>query len=372
MLKKVRSSRYHRGETGGDGRSPKFGYGNPWHMSLRQGFFCWFTCHLGEVRPSRTVGENMRTAKLGLLFVSAVLVVSPQAEAGPIIWTSTSFTANTSARVGRSSAFSAPSGFTSTEALDTDTANSSTLPLPGPTDTDFVQSSVVLDNGLPNWRQATGVGDATGTLATTTLNAGGGAVSRNTSILNQTIKSEGIGTTIFMGEFISTGNPLDLAFDGTYNLFAFSQNNLLSSIQRGEGQVTATLLVQNLTSLSTVSSTTIFNQSAVRASFGVTNIFEQPFSGGLSVDLSDTAGDAMKVTITTIGRGTSYAHRTSFESSSFGPAGAQGAGTFNEFNATFTTEPFVNPIPEPSSLVLLTLGCVGAWAFRRSKHSRNN
>ena len=289
--------------------------------------------------------------------------------AAPITWTSTNFTIGGDSIVGRThTAYDAGvpyNGFRSIEARDTDSTSGATLPLPGPTDSDKFGTAVNIENGLPNQRRASSTGSWIGDpCATITTYNGTGAISANSSLLNQTVKTQGVGTTGFSGQFVSTGTSLDLSFDGIYYLLAFAQNSaLIYSKQRAEVSLSASLTVQDLTTSNTLVTETLFSDSIIQGSYGITRKDGETFSGTRSIDLTGTFGNDILVTLQTSASSISYAYRSSYDGP-YGAAGATATSYFDEVNYAFTSESGVPIIPEPSTLALFGLGVLCLAGFR--------
>ena len=309
----------------------------------------------------------MNSIVRAIAILSAVLLAPELTNAASINWTSTTFSISENSVVGRSGSTwtsGIPGGFSTIEAQDPQSASLGTLPVPGPADTDVLNSAQLIDLGFPNERQASSAAKLTGNpMATIQVFSSAGSRSKNTNLYDQTIKTEGTSNTTFAGEFQSLGADLELAFDGVYDLFAFHQNQLLP-YQRAEALVSVLLSVVDLTSSSTLLSETIFSDSRIQTSFGVSSLYDAPFSGSRSIDLSGTAGHDISVTLTASVSATWYGRRRTSEPSSYGAAGATSSAGFQVFNSSFPA------VPEPSAALLLATGLAGLAAAgrRRSLH----
>ncbi len=306
--------------------------------------------------------------------LAIILGVPSKSSAVPmsVPWTSTTFTANADSRAGDISNFaSVTTTPVPATVQDAQTATGPALPQATPA------TSVVINDGFPNERKAFAGAGISGSAAGIMTVASSGFTTASDRTDVTTHGAGATGTTTFIGEFISNGTSLDLAFDGDYNLSAFGANNQGFSLGRqfAFAAIQGTYLVEDLTVASILLSDTLMADSRAQQACGSvclpTRINNALFSGSRSIDLAGTTGNSIKVTVSAVTRTFSYAGHESFDNSgqatkgvasaSFGSPSFGGKG----FNYSFTTEEGV--IPEPSTLTLAALGLLAMVGRRRSR-----
>ena len=319
--------------------------------------------------PARTVAPTLsllgtvRALASGALLLAGAMLLAPGvAGATAISWTSTTYVVDGNSRVGRcaSNWASLPCSITGLEGTDLNSTSGTSLPVPGPGNTDTFTTAVSLGfPGTGNERRANTLGNQSGDPSTTVTMTNAAASKTVDNNLVRTIAANGTGKTIFTGEFLSTGSSIDLSFSGEYSLLAFVQQSQGGSLsrQRSDAFLSATFLVEDLTTLGILYNGTLLSDSRSRAGFGISRVDFSPFSGMQAVDLSGTLGNTIKVTLTTTTSASSFAGQLS---AGHPDTGVTTVASFDDFSFAFSS------VPEPSMGLLLTTG-LALLALGRSR-----
>jgi len=311
--------------------------------------------------------------------LAAALGIPLQAWAVPVSWTSTTVTAASDSRIGDISNFASLTGPPTVPPASQD-AQTATGAVPPQS----IATSRSVNPGFTNERLASGGSDITGSAAAV-MTANNSGFSRARNLVDATTHgAENLATTAFVGEFNSNGTTLDLAFNGVYNLLAFGANNVGGSLsrQRAFASIAAEILVEDLTTATVLLSSALVADSRIQGVCGSpclpARIDNAAFAGTRSADLTGTAGNNIRVTVSTATRAVSYAGHLSFDTSGQ-QTGADASANFGfpgfggglNFELTTGDAPVVTPgptgIPEPATLVLFAIGLIGLGTMRRRR-----
>lgn len=310
------------------------------------------------------VGAGIAVAGMASVLWSATAVAAPVS----VVWTTTNIDTSADSRAGDFSQYqsisSNPDVLTTSRDLNQASGAAPTV--------DTTLSSVVVNGGSTREQSAGGQVTVTGSTGGTMSVANGGGSTANNAIDTTVIHGAQFnGSSTFVGDFVSNGTSLTLDYSGLYSIFAFGANGATFSKQRAFAQLSASLLVQDITT-----ATTLLPTTSLVSNTQVQNLCSSPclpfrlddiaFGNTVAIDLSATSGDVIAITLLTSIVTKSYAGHSSGD-----PQQTRGvaSASFHTFDFAFTTEEALNVVPLPAGLPLfgtgLSLMGLFGWLRRR-------